>query len=528
MLILQNISYAHPNQELLFDRIHLSIDAHEKIALVGNNGTGKSTLLKLIAGELHPSAGQCIVHTQPYYVPQHFGQFDHLSVAQVLRVDQKHKALQAILAGGNTEQNLHLLDNDWNIDERCMQALEEWQLQNISLDTMFATLSGGQKTKLFLAGILIHQPELVLLDEPSNHLDAAGRKLLYDFIASAKCALIVVSHDRKLLNLLPTTCELSPAGLAKYGGNYTFYAQQKQLENDALQHDIHAKEKALRQARDKKQEIMERQQRSDARGKKKQEKAGIAKIMMNTLRNHAENSTAKSKQVHSQKIGSIAEDLKSLRNSVPAIDTMQFGFEDASLHKNKILFTANAINVLFDEKPLWDTPLSFQVNSGERIWLKGMNGSGKTTLLKIFLNRLQPGTGVVYRAMEQSVYIDQEYSLINNALTVYEQAEHFNNSYLLVHEIKTRLNRFLFGKESWEKSCAVLSGGERMRLLLCCLSISSHAPDLIVLDEPTNNLDIQNIEILAAGIRAYNGTLLVVSHDEHFIEEVGIDRILSL
>ncbi len=390
------------------------------------------------------------------------------------------------------------------------------------------TLSGGQKTKVFLAGISIHQPELILLDEPSNHLDVSGRQLLYDFIQSTKSSLIVVSHDRKLLNLLDNVCELNKHGIKVYGGNYDFYKEQKQVENNALSQDIQSKEKALRKAKEKERETLERQQKLDNRGKGKQEKSGVARIMMNTLRNNAENSTSKLKSVHAEKIGGISQDLQELRSSLPDIDKMKFGFDNSALHKGKILLTATNINFAYRTQLLWKDNLNFQITSGERIALKGTNGSGKTTLIKLILGDIEPQTGTIYRADNKSVYIDQDYSLLDNKLKVYEQALQFNVSALQEHEIKIRLNRFLFTKNDWDKPCSALSGGERMRLLLCCLTINNQSPNIIIFDEPTNNLDIQNVEILTAAINEYQGTLIAVSHDETFLEQIKMERTIEL
>lgn len=207
---------------------------------------------------------------------------------------------------------------------------------------------------------------------------------------------------------------------------------------------------------------------------------------------------------------------------------MKFGFDHSALHKGKILFTATDINFSYNTQPLWKEHLNVQITSGERIALKGLNGSGKTTLLHIILGEVEPKTGTVYRAESKSVYIDQDYSFIDNKRSVYEQAEGFNIAALQEHEVKIRLNRFLFTKDDWDKPCSALSGGERMRLMLCCLTINNQSPDIIILDEPTNNLDIQNIEILTAAINEYRGTLMVVSHDDYFLKQVNIERTIEL
>lgn len=528
MLILQNISYTHPNKDLLFDNINLTVINNEKIALIGNNGSGKSTLLKILAKELKPSGGLLNVVAEPYYIPQIFGQFNHLTIGQALKVENKLNALQEILKGNISEENYKTLDDDWGIEERCNDALKYWQLGGLDLSQKIETLSGGQKTKVFLAGISIYHPELVLLDEPSNHLDLAGRQLLYDFIQSTQSNLLVVSHDRKLLNLLDKVAELSKKGITIYGGNYDFYKEQKQIENKALHHDLQSKEKSLRKAKEKERETLERQQKLNSRGKSKQEKAGVARIMMNTLRNNAENSTSRLKSVHTEKIDGIKEELQELRSTLPDIDKMKFDFDNSALHKGKILIKADEINYSYHQQQLWKNSLTFQITSGDRIVLKGLNGSGKTTLIKIILGELEPQTGIVYRADNKAVYIDQDYSLIDNQLKVYEQAQQFSLAALQEHEIKIRLNRFLFSKDDWDKSCGALSGGEKMRLILCCLTISNQSPDIIILDEPTNNLDIQNIEILTASINDYRGTLIIVSHDETFLEQTEIEQTIQL
>lgn len=528
MFTLHNITYLHPSKDALFTGITLTINKHEKVALIGKNGSGKSTLLKIIAGELQHSNGQMHLNPQPYYLPQIFGQYDHLTIGEALKIEGKLNALKEILEGNVTDQNLNILDDDWTIEERSSEALQYWQLDELGLTQKINTLSGGQKTKVFLAGISIHQPELVLLDEPSNHLDTEARELLYHFISTTQSTLIAVSHDRKLLNLLNTVYELHKDGISGYGGNYDFYVRQKAIENNALNQDIQSKEKELRKAREKERGIMERQQKLDARGKKKQEKSGVARIMINTLKNNAENSTSKIKGVHSEKIDDISTGLRELRSSLPEIDKIKFGFNNSSLHKGKILFAAKEINFSYGSKKLWNQNLDFEITSGERIAVKGSNGSGKTTLIRLILGLLEPDNGSIFRSDNKSVYIDQDYSLIDNALTVYQQAQLFSISGLQEHEIKIKLHSFLFTKDSWDKPCRALSGGERMRLMLCCLTINSIAPEVIVLDEPTNNLDIQNIEILTAAVNQYEGTLIVVSHDESFLNEVSIGREIIL
>lgn len=528
MLTLNRVSYIHPNGDRLFENIDLAIHPHEKIALIGNNGAGKSTLLQLLAGQLRPAAGTIRLETKPYYIPQHTGQFNDLTVAEALHVDRPLRALHEIMAGRATEEHLAVLNDDWLLEERCRDAFAAWGLEDISLHHTMAALSGGQKTKVFLAGIAIHRPDIVLLDEPSNHLDAASREQLYRYISTTDHGLVVVSHDQTLLRLLPQVYALDRHGLTLYGGNYDFYSEQKKIAEDALQHDLKSMEKALRKAKEVERESLERRQRLDARGKKKQEKAGLPTISMNTFRNNAEKSTSRIKDAHADKVQNIARELNTLRLEIPDLDKMKIDLDDASLHPGKRLLEAHDINFTYRDHPLWQHPLNFLVTSGERVAIVGGNGSGKTTLIRIMLGEIQPTAGTLERAAVRWVYIDQDYSWIDLRLTVFEQAQRVNDSKLPEHEIKIRLNRFLFSKDAWDKPCHALSGGEKMRLMLCCLTISDQAPDMIVLDEPTNNLDIQNTAILIAAMRDYRGTLIVVSHDKHFLEQVHTEREIVL
>ncbi|PZQ92346.1 MAG: ABC transporter ATP-binding protein, partial [Flavobacterium johnsoniae] len=272
------------------------------------------------------------------------GQFNHLSIAEALNIDKKLNALKEILNGSITEDNMDILNDDWTIEDRIKEAFKYWNLPDFDLNLKLENLSGGQKTKLFLAGMMIHQPDLILMDEPTNHLDLASRNLLYEFIKSISKSLLIVSHDRVLLNLLDKTFELNKNGISVYGGNYDFYSEQKKIEQNALEQNIQNREKELKKAKEKERETIERQNKLDSRGKGKQEKSGVSRIMMNTLRNKAENSTSKLKSVHSEKIDNIRENLRNLKDTLSEIDKMKINFDNFHLHKGKILVKAEQIN----------------------------------------------------------------------------------------------------------------------------------------------------------------------------------------
>lgn len=527
-LFIQQLAYYHADKELLFKDISFSINNHQKVSLIGNNGSGKSTLLQLINGDLIPTEGTISYPEHPYYIPQHFGQYNHLTIAEALKIDKKIKALDAITKGDVSTENFNILNDEWEIEEKAHTALEEWGIGSFDLTKPLSTLSGGEKTKVFLAGISIHSPSIILMDEPTNHLDIQSRNRLYDFIETTHTALLVVSHDRTLLNLLPYTYELSKSGVTAYGGNYEFYKNEKEKLTNALYTKLEEKEKGLRAAKKIAKETAERKQKLDARGEKRSIKQGVARIMMNNLKNKAEKSTSKIKDTHEEKQMKISQELTEIRKSLPDISQMKINFNSSSLHKGKILVKAHNINFAYSSENLWKDSISFEVKSGERISIEGRNGKGKTTLLKMILGELLPAEGDILRADVSYIHIDQEYSIINNDLTVVEQAQQFNDRALKEHEINMILNRYLFPPHSWNKACNKLSGGEKMRLVLCCLMISNSTPDLFIMDEPTNNIDIRNVEILTETLRDYEGTVLVISHDNYFKKEINIERQICL
>ena len=528
-IVINNVSYVHPDGETLFSSVSLSVASGRKASLIGDNGTGKSTLIGIIRGSLHPSSGEVSVPDAPYFVPQHFGQYDGMTIAGALGIEARLRALRAIIGGDLSEENYTSLNDDWGIEERTAAALEGWGLGAVKPETPMSSLSGGEKTKVFLAGIDIHSPGTVLMDEPTNHLDAEARRQLYAFIQKSPATMLIVSHDRQLLNLLDTTFELTPKGVKRYGGNYDFYKSQRDDQLNALQNRVEESEKAVRAARKTAREATERKERMDARGEKKQKQAGIPRIMMNSIRDGAEKSGTKLREKHTAKIETTISETRELRGMLPELRRLKIALDDSALHRGKTLVAAEGVNFGYTPgKPLWSTPLDFRIFSGDRVLVRGGNGAGKTTLVRLITGALHPAEGTLFRADFSYIYIDQEYSLIDNRLSVLQQLERYNSRNLPDHELRTELHRFLFPAAAWDKPCGSLSGGEKMRLALCCILAANDAPDMLILDEPTNNLDISSMEILTAAVRGYSGTVLLISHDARFAEETGITSVIGM
>lgn len=529
-LQVQCLSYVHPNKDILFQNISFSIFSGDKCAIVGNNGIGKSTLLKILSGLIAPATGKVSCDDTPYMIPQHFGQFNDKTVGETLGIAAKMQALSVILDGCGTEEDFAVLDDEWDIQERVFEAFVQWDIDYITPNMLMSSLSGGEKTKVFLAGLDIYHPSIVLMDEPTNHLDTKGRTLLYEFIHRTNSTTIIVSHDRTLLNMLPAIYEMSPAGMQFYPMSYREYKETIDAETAAKVARLQNQQKELSKAKKLAQKTMERQQKHASRGEKQSAKQCVARIAMGNLRNRSEASTSRLNKVQQEKLQGMNQRLHEIRTSISECTTIKINVGNSGLSASKRLVEIIDVTYRYDGRDvMWkDTPLNLSIYSGERIWFQGDNGSGKSTLLKLIAGTLQPTGGEVWRSNSLNIlYLDQEYSCIDNKQTVYDLLETCHTK-KPEHELKMLLNRFLFTASTWDKKCGCLSGGERMRLALCRLLISENAPDVIIADEPTNNIDISSMDILADTLKSYKGTLLIVSHDEQFVHDIGIERMVHL
>lgn len=525
----QYITHQIPNREPLFDNISFTLKKGEKAAIVGNNGTGKTTLLRIIAGAEQQYTGSLYTEGDLYYVPQHYGHFDTLTVAGALGIAPLLDALLAIENGATDQHYYDRLEDQWDIIARCEEAFAKWGISGVSLHQPMAELSGGMKTRLFLSGIDVFRPDVVLLDEPTNHLDAAAREQLLEWITHTNTAVLLTSHDRQLLRLCEPIWELQPNGIKAYGGNYDFYAAQKAIETSATAHKLAHHEKALKEAKQQQQIAMERKQHADAQARKNAKRSNEPKILINGRRNAAERSTAKLQSVHVNKVEELRADLQEVAGMAQVERIMKGYFGTPALPAGKVLIEAADLNYGFEPgQHLWAAPLSFTIRSGNRLAITGNNGSGKTTLLKLMQGKLAPDAGTMQLTPCTTLLMDQDYSGIDRTKTVLEQAMAHNEMLLEEAMVHTRLANFLFTPESWAKPCAVLSGGEMLRLSLCCMTLQNKTPDIIFLDEPVNNLDLSNIRMMGKIFAAYRGTLIVISHDAAFLEEIGITGYLQM
>lgn len=246
------------------------------------------------------------------------------------------------------------------------------------------------------------------------------------------------------------------------------------------------------------------------------------------MKNSAERSTAKLEAVHEEKKEEISKALQHQRRLLGNEQLLQVRFPGSNIHRGKKLIEAIAVNYCYDKKVLWDKGMNFRIDSGQRISIRGNNGTGKSTLLKLITGKLLPTVGILERVPCEILYLDQQYSFIDTTKTVVEQAAQYNEQRMPEHTLKMLLHQYQLASDLWDTKCAHLSGGEKLKLTLCCLFLSNVNPDIIVLDEPANNLDIQSLEVLISALKEYNGTLVVVSHDTSLMEALEIVAYLDL
>ncbi len=526
-ICISGLGYTLPDGHSLFKNINFNITGG-KTGIVGSNGCGKTTLLKIISGELKPGEGSILTNGIFAVLEQDQSGYTGLTIAEVLGVDQKLAALHSISAGKGREADFILLGDEWNIEEHILSVTCKAGLERIPLDRLFGQLSGGEAARLLFVKCLLQNPDFIMLDEPTNHLDGASRTLFYDMVANYRKGLLVVSHDRQLLRLMDTIIEITPVAAKTYGGNYDLYYRQKITEHDALEQQILTAELGIKKGRQIAAAAAASRKKINARAEKNNANGGIPKILLNKRRGKGEKTLARIAAVHEKKLNRMQNHVAELKENLPANNRIKIDLNAEPEYKGRILIKADDVNFGYNETLLWRQNIDYTIYVQERISLAGNNGSGKSTLINLFTGKLQPVSGHITCNNIHIGIIDQKYELIVPGLTVLENMRQRARKDIKEHELRIRLGRFLFYRDEVFKQAEVLSGGEKCRLSLACLLAVSNEPDLIILDEPTNNLDLAGIEQMQSALQQYSGTLLVISHDRIFLENIGIDKVLDL
>lgn len=493
--------------DIVFDNVNFDLKEGEVVGLLGRNGTGKSTLLKIIKGLENQDSGniqffkKCNIgylEQIPEYPNMTVRDVLYLPFEKVLSIEEDMRMIEKMLATPLDEKDLNKLlekygklqeafdkNNGYLISSKIEKIRNGLNINDELFYSMFDKCSGGEKTRVLVAKMLLEEPEILLLDEPTNNLDIKTLEWLEEYIKQYKGSVLVVSHDRYFLdNVISRVLELDSDGIEEYEGNYSKYIQDKEqrflerykaYENN--QYITHRMEMQVRRLKSMNSQILR----------------GVANKIENRLNKM-------------EKIDKPIFEKKSMRMS-----------DFSGSRSGTVLLEAIGLSKSFEQKELF-SDIDLSIEKGDRIGIIGENGSGKTTLLNILLGKDVPDDGIIEVSSNTRIgYLTQDTSFGDEEKTILEtfceSLDNFNQG-----EARNKLASMLFTNDDVYKKIKVLSGGEKIRLKLCILM--NQNLNLLVLDEPTNHLDLNSREVLEENLMNYSGTLLFVSHDRYFLEKM--------
>ncbi|MFI7147477.1 ABC-F family ATP-binding cassette domain-containing protein [Nonomuraea sp. NPDC050022] len=522
-IICSGLSFSWPDDTPVFNDLSFTVGGG-RTGLVAPNGAGKSTLLKLIAGELRPSGGGVAVEGVLGYLPQNLPLVGEPTVAEVLGIAPVIAALDAIESGDPSEEHFTTIGNDWDIEERTRAQLDRLGLADIGFDRRLGTLSGGQVVSLGLTAQLLRSPEVLLLDEPTNNLDLGARRRLYDVLGEWTGCLLVVSHDRALLDRMDRIAELDRGEVRFYGGDFTAYEEAVRAEREAAERNVRSAEQDLKREKREMQQARERAERRAGNAARNLKNAGLPRIFAGNMKRGAQESAGRAGQMHASRVSDAQARLDEAGWALRDDQRIALELPGTNVPAGRTVFLGEHLRT----RGLFAEPgVDLTVRGPERIALSGPNGAGKSTLLRLISGELEPDGGTTRRADGRVAYLSQRLDLFDVERTVAENLAAFAPG-MAAAERMNLLARFLFRGARAHLPVAALSGGERLRATLACVLYAEPAPQLLLLDEPTNNLDLVSVAQLEGALIAYQGAFVVVSHDERFLTEIGVQRWLEL
>ncbi|OSQ23126.1 ABC transporter ATP-binding protein [Campylobacter concisus] len=499
----------------ILNAVNFSVNENEKIAIIGKNGSGKSTLMKIISGEVAVDSGRRIV--QSLISVEMLAQTPNFNATFTVRQALNNELKEIFDAISEYEKSGILLANDpenkeilkeqerllkfieakdgWNIEHKIERILQEFKLKEYE-NRPICSLSGGEIRRVALGALILKKPDVLLLDEPTNHLDVYMVKFLEDMLKGSNQSIVFISHDRYFIDALATRCvEVEDASLKNFEGGYANYLTKKEeilaslaKSHETLLKQLKAEEEWLRRG------VKARLKRNEGRKERvlaMREEAKKNPGVIRRVRLELEHASKNFNQTQSQNRKKMLFEFKNLSKSIDG----------------KVLFEK------FDARVL----------QGERIAIVGRNGSGKSTLLKILLGLEKPSSGEIKRGEVSIGYFDQARNVLDDDKSLIETFCPNGGDHVLVRgrnmHVYGYLKNFLFPKEFLDKKIGVLSGGEKNRVALALLFTKTY--DVLVLDEPTNDLDIATINILEDYLQSFEGAILLVSHDRYFVDKMA-------
>ncbi|MEU4294054.1 ribosomal protection-like ABC-F family protein [Kribbella sp. NPDC026596] len=524
-LVVSHLSFSWPDDTPVFDGLSFAVGAG-RTGLVAPNGAGKSTLLRLIAGELRPTAGSVAAEGVIGYLPQTLPLVGDLTVAEVLGVAPVIHALNAIESGDVAEEHFTTVGDDWDIEERTVAQLDRLGLGDLDLARNLSTLSGGQVISLGLAAQLLKRPDVLLLDEPTNNLDLVARGKLYDVLEDWNGCLLVISHDRALLDRMDRIAELDRGELRSYGGNFTAYEEAVRAARDVAEKNVRNAEQEVKREKRELQQARERAARRASNASKNLGNAGLPKIFAGTMKRNAQESAGKANETHTARVNDAKARLDEAGRAVRDEQKIALQLPATNVPAGRTVFHGEGLGVELGGREIF-SGADLSIRGPERIALTGPNGAGKSTLLRLIHGDLEADAGQIKRADGRIAYLSQRLDLLDLDRSIAENLAAFAPAMPEAQRMNL-LARFLFRGSRIHLPVRVLSGGERLRATLACVLYSEPAPQLLLLDEPTNNLDLLSVSQLESALDAYEGAFVVVSHDARFLAEIKVSRWLRL
>ncbi len=522
-VVLDRLSLTWPDGTVALDGVSGAFGAG-RTGLVGRNGAGKSTLLRLIAGELAPTSGTLSTSGEVAFLPQQLTLDVDRRVSDLLGVTAALDAVRAIAAGDVDPAHFDAVGDDWDIEARAEASLAEAGLAPAFLDRTVGELSGGEAVLVAIAGIRLRRAPITLLDEPTNNLDRDARAALAAMVQSWKGTLIVVSHDLALLELMDDTAELYGRNLSVFGGPYSEWRAWLDAEQDAAKQAEVAAAQVLRKEKRQRIEAEVKLAHRARTAKKAEIEKRVPKIVAHGRKMAAEVSAGRLRTEVGAKEDAARAAHDAAGRRVRSDASMKIELPDPDVSRSRRI------------AELGGPERSWVIQGPERVALIGRNGAGKTTLLERLVSGAAPDSGDEERerpelraeALTDRIgYLPQRVDGLDEGLSVFENVATAAPQ-VPEKELRNRLARFLIRGGTTDRPVSALSGGERFRVALARLLLTDPAPHLVVLDEPTNNLDLDTVDQLDEALRAYRGAVLVVSHDDAFLARLDLDLILEI
>ncbi|MFD5118090.1 ABC-F family ATP-binding cassette domain-containing protein [Streptomyces sp. NPDC058385] len=506
----------------VLDGLSLAI-GRGRTGLVGTNGTGKSTLLRLLAGQLAPSQGSVTVGGSLAYLPQNITLDTALRVDQALGIAERRAALRAIENGDVSEEHFDTVGDDWDVEERALATLGSLGLADVELDRTVGQLSGGETTLLRLAALLLERPDVLLLDEPTNNLDVFARRRLYEAVDSWRSGvLLVVSHDRELLERVDRIAELRSGSVNWYGGGWSAYEEALATQQEAAGRMLRAAEADVRRQKRELEETQIKVARRARHSKKMDAQRKAPRIVAGEKKRSAQESGDKLRGLHEDRLSEAHERREEAAEAIRNDAEIRVSLPHTAVPMGRTVLSIDELGLSHGK--LRDG--SLHIHGPERIALVGRNGAGKTTLLRTLTGELEPLCGQA-KTFVPLRFLPQRLDVLDEELSVAANVARMAPGVTDNH-IRSQLARFLFKGARAEQPAGTLSGGERFRAALAATMLAAPAPQLLMLDEPTNSLDMASVRQLTSALESYEGALLIASHDLPFLESIGITRWLLL